>query len=130
MTLRPIASNLWVETSAGPRLLGARLTDGSIVFPIPEGEAGKDVEVVELSPRGALWSWTSQDFRPKSPYDGPEPFQPYIIGYVELPGQAIVETRIEGVRLDQLALGMEMKLVVVPFDHERSIFAFTPEAVQ
>lgn len=130
MTLRPIAPNLWIETPAGPRLVGARFADGSITFPIPEGETGKDAEVVELSPRGRLWSWTSQDFRPKSPYDGPDSFEPYILGYIELPSQVIVETRIEGVRLDQLALGMEMKLVVVPFDHERSIFAFTPEAVQ
>ena len=130
MNLRPIAPNLWLDTAEGPRLLGARRKDGSISFPVPEGASETGLEMVELSPRGTLWSWTTQDFRPKSPYEGPEPFQPYIVGYVELPGELIVETRIVGASLDQLSVDLPMRLVVEPFDQERSIFAFTPEEVQ
>lgn len=130
MNLRPIAPNLWHDTAEGPRLLGARRDDGSITFPVPEGAAETGLEMVELSPRGTLWSWTTQDFRPKSPYEGPEPFEPYIVGYVELPGEMIVETRIVRASLDQLSVDLPMRLVVEPFDQERSIFAFTPEEVQ
>ena len=130
MTLTPIAPNLWRDTAEGPRLLGARREDGSITFPVPERSAETDPEMVELSPRGTLWSWTTQNFEPKSPYEGPEPFEPYIVGYVELPAQVIVESRIVGASLDQLSADLPMKLVVEPFDQERSIFAFTPEVVQ
>jgi uncharacterized OB-fold protein len=122
----PIAPGLWTD-EAQPRLIGARHADGEIVFPVPQGDAGDRVEPVALSRRGLLWSWTRQDFEPKSPYAGPQPFQPYLIGYVELPDQVIVETRIVDATLDELWLGMPMVLAIVPFDDRRSTYAFRPE---
>ena len=49
-----------------------------------------------LARRGTLWTWTVQRFRPKSPpYAGrPEEFEPYGVGYVELPGEVRVEARL------------------------------------
>ena len=54
-----------------------------------------DVTERRLARRGTLWSWTIQRFRPKSPpYTGPEEFEPYGVGYVELPGEVRVEARL------------------------------------
>lgn len=123
----PVADGLWID-GPQPRLIGGqhRLT-GEIVFPMPQGDAAQHFDAVPLSPTGTLWSWTSQDFRPKSPpYAGPEAFTPYLIGYVELPGQIIVETRIEGASLADLSLGMAMTTVITEFAPGRSTFAFSP----
>jgi uncharacterized OB-fold protein len=73
------------------------------------------------------WSWTSQEFQPKSPFAGPEPFEPFLLGYIELANEVIVESRIVETSIDRLELGMPMQLVIVPFDDHRSTFAFRPE---
>ena len=84
--LVPVAPGLWTE-EAEPRLIGGRRQDGEIIFPVPDGDAASLVEPVALSRKGTLWSWTTQGFEPKEPYSGPQPFQPFLIGYVELPGE-------------------------------------------
>lgn len=120
--LEPIAPGLWTEGDA-PRLIGGRGPDGRIRFPLPDGDAAAAFEPVALSRTGTLWSWTVQRFEPKRPpYDGPVPFRPYMIGYVELPGEVIVETRL--VDIDEPRIGMPVELVIVPFDDTRSTFAF------
>jgi uncharacterized OB-fold protein len=124
--LSPVAQDLWTDEPA-PRLIGGRLPCGRIVFPFPQGDAAENVEPYPLSRNGTLWSWTRQDFRPKEPYDGPEAFEPYLLGYVELPGETIVETRLVDAGLDDLALGMKMEFVIVPFDDSRTTYAFRPE---
>ena len=124
--LSPIAEGLWTD-GAEPRLIGGRLPSGKIVFPLPVGDAAQDVEPYGLARNGTLWSWTRQDFKPKEPYDGPEEFQPFLLGYVELPGEVIVETRIVDATLADLRLGMAMEFVIAPFDATRSTFAFRPE---
>lgn len=124
--LAPIAPGLWT-VEPEPRLIGGRRGDGTIVFPLPEGDAAASVEPVALSRRGTLWSWTTQDFEPKEPYAGPKPFEPYLIGYVELPGEVIIEARIVDTARADLAIGMPMELAIVPFDPRRATFAFRPE---
>ena len=123
----PVAAGLWTA-GAEPRLIGGRhRVSGEIVFPMPQGDAAQHFDAVALSRTGTLWSWTSQDFRPKSPpYAGPEAFKPFLIGYVELPGQVIVETRIEGAALADLKIGMAMEMVLTEFAPGRSTFAFKP----
>lgn len=125
-TLAPIAPGLWTG-GAEPRLIGGRRANGEIVFPIPAGDAAALVEPVALSRKGTLWSWTTQGFEPKEPYSGPQPFQPFLIGYVELPGEVIVETRIVDASPADLIIGMPMEFAVVPFDDARSTYAFRPE---
>lgn len=128
--LTPIADGLWTD-EADPRLIGGRLPSGRIVFPMPEGDASQGVEPHPLSRYGTLWSYTSQDFRPKSPYEGPgegsHDFRPYLLGYVELPGEVIVESLIADARLEELRIGMPMRFVVVPFNDQHTTFAFRPE---
>ena len=72
-----------------------------------------------------------QRYRPKSPpYAGPDDFAPWIIGYVELPGETIVEARIDGVSAELLSIGMPLTLTAVPLDpacpDQRMIPAFRP----
>ena len=119
--MRAIAPDLIVETPEGPRLLGGRRHEnGEIVFPLPQGGERAFYAPVELSPRGRLWSWTVQRFRPKSPpYAGDEDergFKPYAVGYVELPGEVIVEARLELGEVEP-RLGLSMRLEIVPFNH-------------
>jgi uncharacterized protein len=124
--LAPIAANLWTD-EANPRLIGGRLPNGKIIFPYPQGDAAANVEPYPLSRNGMLWSWTRQDFKPKEPYTGPDAFEPFLLGYVELPGEVIVETRIVDAKLEELKLGMAMEFGLTPFDDRRSTYAFRPE---
>lgn len=120
--LNPIAPGLWTDETE-PRLIGGRGSDGRIRFPLPEGDAAAAFEPVMLARRGTLWSWTVQRFEPKRPpYDGPLPFRPFMLGYVELPGEVIVQTRLDGIA--EPHIGMQVELRIVPFDDSRATFAF------
>lgn len=123
--LKPIAPDVWRNDSS-PRLLAGKDQNGRIIYPIPDGNAGQVLEIIELSSNGTLWSFTRQNFKPKPPYDGPEEFEPFLLGYVELPNQIIVQAYIVEAVLEDLEIGMAMEMVIVPFDHERSTFAFKP----
>ncbi|MFW5634008.1 MAG: Zn-ribbon domain-containing OB-fold protein [Erythrobacter sp.] len=130
-----IDPDLWSDDPE-PRLMGGKLPSGEIVFPMPKGDAARGVEPYKLSRRGKLWSWTSQGFLPKEPYEGPgsgpgegpQDFEPFLLGYVELPGEVIVESRIVDATLDDLELGMEMEFCIVPFNHRYDTYAFRPAA--
>jgi len=132
-----IDPDLWSD-DAQPHLMGGRLPSGEIVFPMPVGDAARDVEPYKLSRTGTLWSWTTQGFLPKEPYSGPgshegpdgapspPDFEPFLIGYVELPGEVIVESRIIGARLEDLKLNMPLEFCIVPFNDRKDTFAFRP----
>lgn len=132
-----IDPELWSD-GPEPHLMGGRLPSGEIVFPMPEGVAGEDVEPYKLSRQGTLWSWTTQGFLPKNPYVGPgsnegpngEPsppdFEPFLLGYVELPGEVIVESRIVGAKLEDLTLNMPVEFCIVPFNATHDTFAYRP----
>jgi uncharacterized OB-fold protein len=123
-----IAPDLFTDDTP-PRLVGGRHREsGRIVFPCPAGDAWARYP---LQPRGHLWSYTVQRFRPKSPpYAGPEAFVPWIVGYVELPEETIVETRIVDVPFEHIAIGMPLELTLVPLDPDAEvpvlIHAFRP----
>lgn len=122
--LTPIAPGLWTGEMQ-PRLVGGRrTTDSKIIFPMPVGDAANGFDAVPLQRTGTLWSWTVQNFEPKSPYSGVKPFKPYGVGYVELPGEVIVETRLT--QTENLRIGMAMELVIEDFDETRATFAFRP----
>ena len=135
MSQRPLADGLYRLVDGAPRLLGGRRkTDGKLAFPLPHGAQGELYEPVELSSDGALWSYTVQRFRPKTPYAGPgddKSFRPYVVGYVELPGQIIVESHIATDDFDALRIGQPMRLTLIPFRREPDgtevmIYGFEP----
>lgn len=118
MAARAIAEGLF--RTDPPRLIGARAkADGRIVFPMPSGAEAARYDPVELPAEGTLWSYTVQRFRPKSPpyagHDDERSFKPFALGYVELEGQVIVESRLEVDDFAQLKVGMPMRLDLVPF---------------
>lgn len=125
---------LEISADGSIALIAARERDsGRIVFPLPSEDAPDRFERVALPRRGALWSWTVQRFRPKSPpYAGPDAFVPYAVGYVELADTVIVEARLTGAPLDGFAIGMPMELVAERFElaggTARTTFAFAPAA--
>ncbi|WP_331504266.1 Zn-ribbon domain-containing OB-fold protein [Phenylobacterium sp.] len=132
--MAPIAQGLFEVVDGGPRLIGGvRKSDGKVVFPMPEGPEAQFYEPTHLAPEGTLWSYTVQRFRPKTPpyqgADDEESFRPFALGYVELPGQVIVESRLATEDFGSLKVGMPMRLTLMPFHRAGGdvlTFAFQP----
>ena len=131
----PIAPGLFSWPSNDPRLLGSQCAAcGVVTFPTQQSCpacSGQDVETIELARRGTLWTWTIQGFPPnRPPYIGPETaenFKPFGVGYVELPGQVRVESRLKCKDVSKLKIGMEMELVVEKYvvdDAGREVMAY------
>jgi uncharacterized protein len=125
----PVAEGLFTWPDDQPYLIGSRCRDcGVITFPAQRSCPACTSVAVEqrlLGRTGTLYTWTVQGFRPKPPYAGPQDFEPYGVGYIELPGEVRVEARLTVADPDLLWIGMPMELVVVPFG-VRVTYAFAP----
>ena len=137
MVQRPIAEGLFTQGPEPHLIGGRRKDDGRIVFPVPTGPEGAHYDPTPLKTEGTLWSFTVQRFRPKSPpYAGPDDersFKPYALGYIELAGQIIVESRIEIDDFASLKVGQPMRLILTPFGQDADgtdivTYAFEPVA--
>lgn len=138
MTRAAFAPDVFTDSDDAPQLIGGRCTScGSVTFPRPTSCArcgSVDVEQHLLARRGRLWTFTTQEFLPKAPYAGgetQETFRPYGVGLVELGGEVRVEGRLTTADVEELEIGMEMEVVVVPFrvdddGTEVVTFAFAP----
>ena len=119
---RPISQGLFTWPSSSPELIGSRCVScGEHFFPVQRTCtlcSSTDTEIVELGSEGRLWTWTIQGFMPKPPFNSgetPESFQPFGVGYIEMPSGVKVEARLIENLPEQLRIGMRMKLVVAPF---------------
>jgi uncharacterized OB-fold protein len=131
-----IAEGLFTWPADDPQLIGSTCGQcTTTTFPRQQSCprcTSTDVSERLLARRGTLWTWTVQGFRPKSPpYEGSEEFVPYPVGYVELAGEAKVESLLVDVPIEDLQIGMEMELVIVPFHsavtgEDAVTFAFRP----
>lgn len=134
----PLADGLFTWPSESPRLLGSRCERCSTyTFPTHYGCprcSSDDMATVQLATHGRVWTWTSQEFRPPSPYTGPSEFESYFVGYVELPGELMVETYLVGYPAGaHPEIGDEVEFTIVPFGpaedgSDRVTYAFTPGA--
>ena len=136
----PIADGVFTWPAKEPRLIGSRCRSCDIVtFPTQQSCprcAATDMAEQLQSRRGRLWAWTTQQFQPPAPpYTGPtgKEFVPFGVGYVELPGEVKVETRLTESDPEALRIGMQMELVLVPHrtddeGNEVMTFAFAPVA--
>jgi uncharacterized protein len=134
----PVAEGVFTWPTDEPELIGSRCTAcGIVTFPTQDSCprcASVAMVVHRLARRGRLWAWTTQHFPPPSPpYAGPtgSAFAPFAVGYVELAGELKVEARLTESDPHELATGMEMELVLVPFrtdedGNEVVTFAFRP----
>ncbi|KMS60142.1 DNA-binding protein [Novosphingobium barchaimii LL02] len=122
--MRAIATGLFTD-EAQPRLIGGKDREtGRIVFPCPSAAT---YEPVPLSREGSLWSYTVQRYRPKSPpYAGPESFKPWVVAYVELPGEVIVEAPLYGVAFEDVKIGMPVRFAPAPLNPEDADSVFIP----
>ncbi len=119
---RPVDPGLFVQGEEGPALLGARCgACGTTTFPKQESCPDctrVDMEECLLPREGTLWSFTVQGFRPKPPYSGPEPFEPFGVGYVQLGDAVIVEARLTENDPSRLRIGAPVELVLEPFTQD------------
>jgi uncharacterized OB-fold protein len=132
----PLADGLYTWPSESPQLIASRCAAcGEVAFPKQASCPHCTSETVEemlLSRRGTLWTWTIQGFPPPPPYIGDAAdFEPFGVGYVELPEGIRVESRLTTADPDVLEIGMEMVLVIENFSRDddgrdRMTFAFRP----
>jgi uncharacterized protein len=128
----PVAEGLFTIAAGLPRLIGSQCARcGVVAFP-KQASCPKctSLEVTDrlLARRGTLWSWTIQCFPPKSPpYAGdPDTFEPFGVGYVELPGEVRVEARLTEADPGCLRIGMPMELTLIPAPGGGTTYAFQP----
>lgn len=136
MLADPIDADILEIVDGDLRLLGGRChACAEVTFPraISCPRCGStDTTVVRLAQRGRLWSWTIQRFPPPSPPYLPtaEEFTPFGLGYVELPAEVIVETRLTESDPGALRIGMPMRLTGLLVTNESgypaTTFAFEP----
>ena len=129
----------WFTQADEARLIGLR-DPGSNSYFFPKdvaisaapGHAGAELEEVELSRTGRLWSWTTNHYAPPPPYVSPDPFVPYTVAAVELTKERMVVLGqlAPGVDPERLELGMEMELVLATLfeddDAEHVVWKWKP----
>ena len=135
---KPIADGLFTWPSDAPRLIASRCTRcGAVAFPAQQSCPKCTSEAVEetlLSREGELWTWTIQRFPPPHPWVGdPKTFEPFGVGYVELPEGIRVEGILTTADPDALEIGQTMELVTHPYGEAEDgtplvTFAFAPVA--
>ncbi|ASR03138.1 MULTISPECIES: Zn-ribbon domain-containing OB-fold protein [Gordonia] len=135
----PVAPDLFTWPAERPALIAAKGSDGKLTFPYRSHRLVNGVreeqERVELPRRGTLWTFTTQAFRPTSPPyagdDDAKTFQPFTVGYIELPGALRVQARLTEPDPEKLMIGQEMELVILPFARNAQgtptmMYAFAP----
>jgi uncharacterized OB-fold protein len=118
---RSIDTHLFEWPADDPRLIGSECKDcGVVSFPRQTNCprcCGANITQRRLGTSGRLWTWTTQEFLPKPPYAvtrSGEAFVPFKLGYVELPGEVLVESRIVAANNQPLTIGMPMRLMFEP----------------
>ena len=136
-----IADGLFrVEGERAVLLASRRRSSGVVKFPAerPElfdgdAEIREDIEPIELSTEGTLYTYTTQEFPPPLPYKGnrdPKVFKPYVVGFVELAEGVLVETLIVDATAAELRIGQPLvsTTTTLEADGGQSLltFAFRP----
>jgi len=133
----PAADGWFTMDPDAPTLLGRRGTEtGSYFFPPtlafsrnPAAPA-EELEEVALSPRGRVWSWTTNHYKPPEPYVSPDPFVPYTVVAVELVEEQMVVLGplAPGSDPETLAVGQEVELALTTLyeddDNEYVVWAW------
>jgi uncharacterized protein len=122
-------------------LLGSRRrSTGVVKFPAERPElfdgspdTQADIEPLELSTEGTLYTFTTQQFAPPLPYKGkrdPKTFRPYIVGYIELAEGLLVESLIIDAEAGDLQIGQPMVSATTTLETEAGesflTYAFRP----
>ncbi|CAN5810303.1 hypothetical protein BH10ACT9_BH10ACT9_05570 [soil metagenome] len=110
-----IAEGLFRVHDGRAVLFGSRRRSSGVVkFPAERPElfdGDDDIELIELSTEGTLFTFTTQEFVPPLPYKGdrsPEKFRPYVVGFIELGEGVLVEALIIDAPAGELRIGQQM----------------------
>src|SRR5262249_24352594 len=89
---------------------------------------GDELVTTPLSDRGRIWSYADARYRPPPPYVSGEDFEPYAVAAVELAAERIVVLGqvVKGIGVDELAVGMEVELVVEELDPDHLVWKWRP----
>jgi uncharacterized OB-fold protein len=132
-----IAENLFrVDGDRAVLLASRRRSSGAVKFPAERPElfdGTDDLESIELSTEGTLYTFTTQEYAPPLPYKGDrnEGFKPYVVGFVELPEGVLVETLVIGAQAGELRIGQQLVSTTTELNNTvdgntYTTFAFTP----
>ena len=113
MPVESEAPSLTTQVDGRPHLVGAACGGcGTHTFPAQAScpRCGADTTTTVLPTEGTVWSWTVQRIAVKAPYAGPQPFEPFALGYVDL-GHVKVETPLFGHPVDGWKIGETVTLV-------------------
>jgi|SRR6056300_234666 uncharacterized OB-fold protein len=69
----------------------------------------EEIQSIELSTEGELWTYTIVQHKPPGEYLGPEPFQPFGLGLIELPDGVRIMAPLEG-DIVSFEIGAKMEL--------------------
>ncbi|BBZ48005.1 OB-fold domain-containing protein [Mycobacterium parmense] len=114
-----IAEGLFrVDAERAVLFASRRRSSGVVKFPAERPELfdgdpdiQDDIEAIELSTTGTLYTYTTQEFPPPLPYKGnrdPKVFRPYVVGFVELTEGVLVETLIVDATAAELRIGQPL----------------------
>lgn len=115
----------WFTTGVAPALLGSRCTTcATVSFPPTPADrtgfcrnpacAGEELDTVELSRRGTVWSYTDAQYQPPPPYvSRTDPYEPFALAAVELAeGITVLGQVADGYGVGDLRVGAEAELVI------------------
>ena len=131
---RLLDPSLFTSVDGQWRLAGSRCgACGAVAFPAQASCArctGSDCAPHALSATGTVWASTVQRFTPKTPYlDAAGTRGAYAVGYVDLAGEVLVESRLLG-SFEQLGIGapVQFALEELPGSDGQPVwtFAFGP----
>ncbi len=121
---QPAIDGWWeIDPDGEPHLLGSKCPQcATYVFPPRPNNCpnpaceGDELESVPLSRRGKVWSYTENHYAPPPPYPPSDPFEPFAVAAVELAeeGLIVLGKVADGSRADQLKVGVEMELALIP----------------
>ncbi|MHB8465867.1 MAG: Zn-ribbon domain-containing OB-fold protein [Acidimicrobiales bacterium] len=129
----------WFTLGDAPALVGTRCAAcGTYFFPREEslcrnpGCTSRDLDEVELSRRGRIWSFTDNRYQPPAPFVSADPFVPYTIAAVELAKERMVVLgqMVPDADASPLRAGQEVELVLGTLyeddDHEYVVWKWSP----
>ena len=125
----PVAEGLIAGTAAEPRLIGSQCERcGTVTFP-RQGSCprctSEDVRERLLARAARCGPGRSSASSPsRRPTRAGEDFEPYAVGYVELPGEVRVETRLTESDPEELEIGMPMELTLIPAPGDSGALTF------
>lgn len=79
-----------------------------------------DLEHIELSRRGKLYSYSIMYYPAPPPYKPSDPFVPYGLGWIELPEGLTVLSHLTENDPNKLRVGMEMELIMEKLEEDEA----------